>query len=152
MDEYDLLDLKILKELQRDASASVADIGERVGLSQNACWRRIKQLEKSGLIRGRVALLNQEKLGLKLTAFVLVRTNQHNEKWLKQFSEGVKIVPEVVEFYRMSGDMDYLLKVLVRDMEDYDRVYKKLISVAPLSDVSGFFAMERIKCTTEIPV
>lgn len=152
MENIDNLDLRILRELQRDAGQSVTDIADNVGLSQNSCWRRIKQLEKSGHIRGRVALLDQDKLGLKLTAFVSVRTNQHNEKWLKQFSEGVKHIPEVVEFYRMSGEIDYLVKILVRDMEDYDRVYKKLINVAPLSDVSGFFAMERIKCSTELPI
>lgn len=152
MEKIDTVDARILRELQRDAAVPVAEIADRVGLSLNACWRRIKQLEGSGIIRARVALLDQEKAGLKLTAFVAIRTNQHNDKWLKQFSAGVKHIPEVVEFYRISGDIDYLLKILVRDMEDYDRVYKKLIGVAPLSDVSASFSMERIKCTTEIPI
>lgn len=152
MREIDDIDTRILKELQRDATLSVQDIGERVGLSQNACWRRIKQLESKGIIRARVALLDQDALGLKLTIFVLMRTDQHSEEWLESFSSGLKNIPEVVEHYRLSGDLDYLLKLVVRDMEDYDRVYKKLISVAPMRDVSGYFAMERIKCTTQLPL
>ncbi len=150
--DLDRMDKRILTLLQDDASLSNAEISERVGLSPNACWRRIKRLEEHAVIRGRVALLNQEKLDLKVTVFVGIKTNEHNERWLKRFAEGVKEIPEVVEFYRMSGDIDYMLKIVARDIEDYDRVYKKLIAVAPLHDVSSSFAMERIKSTTALPI
>ena len=152
MEEFDRLDRRILTLLQEDASLSNAEISERVGLSPNACWRRIRRLEDQGVIRGRVALLNQELLELKVTVFVGIKTNEHNEKWLKKFAEGVEAIPEVVEFYRMSGDIDYMLRIVARDIDDYDRVYKKLIAVAPLHDVSSSFAMERIKCTTALPL
>ncbi len=152
MVDLDRLDRRILTLLQDDAGLSNAEISERVGLSANACWRRIRRLEEQGLIRGRVALLNQEMLDLKVTVFVGIRTTQHNEQWLKKFAEGVKAIPEVVEFYRMSGDIDYMLRIVARDIDDYDRVYKKLIAVAPLHDVSSSFAMERIKSTTALPL
>ncbi len=152
MEEFDRLDRRILTLLQEDASLSNAEISERIGLSPNACWRRIRRLEDQGVIRGRVALLNQELLELKVTVFVGIKTNEHNEHWLKKFAEGVKAIPEVVEFYRMSGDIDYMLRIVARDIEDYDRVYKKLIAIAPLHDVSSSFAMERIKSTTALPL
>ena len=123
-----------------------------LGLSTNACWRRIKRLEESGVIRARVALLDERTLGLKLTVFVAVKTNEHNDAWLRKFARGIKELPEVVEFYRMSGDTDYLLKIVAQDIDDYDRVYKKLISVAPMHDVSSSFAMERIKSSTALPL
>ena len=104
------------------------------------------------MIRKRVALLSQEQLSLDVTVFVGIRTNEHNDQWLKKFSDGVAAIPEVVEFYRMSGDTDYMLKIVVKDIADYDRVYKKLISVVPLHDVSSSFAMERIKSTTALPL
>jgi len=151
-EKLDRLDRRILTLLQQDASLSNAEISERVGLSANACWRRTRRLEEAQIIRGRVALLNAEALGLKVTVFVGIRTNEHNEQWLKRFAEGVTAIPEVVEFYRMSGDIDYMLKIVARDIEDYDRVYKKLIAVAPLHDVSSSFAMERIKSTTALPM
>ncbi len=150
--DIDRYDLRILRQLQVDTDLAVAQLAEHVGLSTNACWRRIKRLEEAGIIRARVALLDERSLGLKLTVFVSVKTAQHNDTWLQRFAEGVSDIPEVVEFYRMSGDTDYLLKVVVQDIDDYDRVYKKLIAVAPLHDVSSSFAMERIKSSTAIPL
>lgn len=152
MEDLDRMDLRILALLQEDAALSNAEVAERVGLSANACWRRTRRLEERGVIRRRVALLNQEKLDLNVTVFVGIKTNEHNEQWLKRFGDGVAAIPEVVEFYRMSGDTDYLLKIVVKDIADYDRVYKKLISVAPLHDVSSSFAMERLKSTTALPL
>ena len=150
--KLDRIDFRILDLLQEDASLSNADVAERVGLSANACWRRTRRLEEQGVIRKRVALLSQEKLSLNVTVFVGIRTNEHNDRWLKKFADGVRQIPEVVEFYRMSGDTDYMLKIVVRDIADYDRVYKKLISVVPLHDVSSSFAMERLKSTTALPL
>ena len=152
MEEFDSIDRAILRELQRDCARSIQDIASAVGLSQNPCWRRIKRLEAAGIIVGRVALLDPDKLGVGITVFVSIRTSQHNEEWLRRFASGVMEIPEVVELYRMSGDVDYLLKVLVSDIAEYDRIYKKLIEVAELNDVSSSFAMERIKCTTAIPL
>ncbi|HEY5680985.1 MAG TPA: Lrp/AsnC family transcriptional regulator [Pseudomonadales bacterium] len=152
MPTYDRADRLILETLQNDASLSNAELAERIGLSANACWRRTRRLEERGVIRKQVALLSQEKLNLKVTVFVGIRTNEHNESWLERFAEGVKAIPEVVEFYRMSGDTDYLLKIVAEDIADYDRVYKHLISVANLHDVSSSFAMERIKSSTALPL
>ena len=152
VENLDDLDVAILRELQRDASRSVQEIADAVGLSQNPCWRRIKRLEAAGVVQGRVALLDPDVLGFGLTVFVSIRTNQHNDEWLERFASAVGRIPEIVEIHRMSGDVDYLLKVLVRDIAEYDRIYKKLISVVELSDVSSSFAMESIKRTTEIPL
>lgn len=152
MEDIDRLDIRILELLQDNAALANAEVADRVGLSPNACWRRTRRLEERGIIRRRVALLSQKKLDLNVTVFVGIKTNEHNDKWLKRFAEGVKAMPEVVEFYRMSGETDYMLKIVARDIADYDRVYKKLIAVAPLSDVSSSFAMERIKSSTAIPL
>ena len=152
MEDIDRLDCRILEMLQEDAGFSNAEIAEQVGLSANACWRRTNRLEEPGIIRKVVALLSQEKLDLNVTVFVGVKTNEHNEQWLKNFAAGIKAIPEVVEFYRMSGDVDYLLKIVAKDIADYDRVYRKLIAVAPLHDVSSSFAMERIKSSTALPL
>lgn len=152
MTEFDAIDKALLRSLQEDASRPVAELAERVNLSVNACWRRIKRFEEQGVIKSRVALLNPQKLGLQLTAFVSIRTNQHNPEWLANFAEGVEAIPEVVEFYRLSGDIDYLLKIRLRDINDYDRVYKALIATAPIADVSSSFTMEEMKYTTAIPV
>jgi len=152
LEEIDSIDRAILDALQRDASASTQEIAAAVGLSQNPCWRRIKRLEAAGFIRGRVALLDPDKLGVGITVFVSIRTNQHNDAWLERFAGGVMEIPEVVELYRMSGEIDYLLKVLVSDIAEYDRIYKQLIEVAELFDVSSSFAMERIKYTTAVPL
>jgi Lrp/AsnC family transcriptional regulator len=152
MVELDRLDVRILTELQRDTTPPVAELADMIGLSTNACWRRIKRLEEIGVIRARVALLDPQKLGIGVTVFVSVRTNEHNDDWLQQFAKAVDSLPEVVEFYRMSGDVDYLLKLQVADIADYDRVYKQLIKAVRLTDVSSTFAMEQIKYTTAIPV
>jgi Lrp/AsnC family transcriptional regulator len=147
-----MLDQKILNLLQEDATLSVAEIGERVGLSTTPCWRRIQNLEKAGIIQGRVTLLDAEKLNVGVTVFVAIRTNQHSLDWLEKFAAAVSKLPEVVEFYRMSGDVDYLLRVVVPDIAGYDAVYKRLISAVDLSDVSSSFAMEKIKSTTALPL
>jgi Lrp/AsnC family transcriptional regulator len=147
----DNFDLKIQDFMQRDASLSVGDIADRVALSKTACWRRIQKLEQAGIIRGRVALLDAIALNLGLTVYVSVRTNQHNETWANQFREVIETIPDVLEVYRMSGDLDYLIKAVVSDMEGYDRLYKKLIE-ADLFDVSSSFVMETIKQTTALPL
>jgi Lrp/AsnC family transcriptional regulator, cysteine-sensing transcriptional activator len=152
MAPLDPTDLKILDLLQTDASQSIAEIADRVHLSQNACWRRIKQLEEEGIIRKRVALLDPEKLGVGVTVFVTVRAAEHTEKWLEIFAAAVRKMPEVVEFYRIAGDVDYLLKLQVADIAAYDRAYKALIRSARLSDVSASFAMEEMKHSTAIPL
>ena len=148
----DQIDLKILTLLQNDASMAVADISQRVHLSQTPCWKRIQKMETAGIIKRRVALLNPMKLNLGLTVFVQLRTKQHDDLWLSKFSKAVKELPEVVEVYRMAGDIDYLLRVVVRDTEAYDRFYKTLIKSVPLHDVSSSFAMEEIKYTTALPI
>jgi Lrp/AsnC family transcriptional regulator len=148
----DHIDKKILTLLQEDATLSITEIAERVGLSTTPCWRRIQKLEESGVIDKRVTLLDPEKLNVGVTVFVSIRTNQHNIEWLEAFAAAVAKIPEVVEFYRMSGDIDYLLRVVVPDIAGYDAVYKKLIKAADLSDVSSSFAMERIKYTTALPL
>lgn len=148
----DATDRRILAVLQDDASMSVAEVGERAGVSQTGCWKRIKRLERAGVIARRVAVLDRERLGLGVTVFVAVRTAHHSDEWLQTFAEGVARIPEVVEFYRMSGDIDYLLKVVARDIADYDRIYRKLTKVAPLHDVSSSFAMQEIKSTTALPL
>lgn len=152
MIELDSIDRRILAALQNDATLSIADISERVGLSQTPCWKRIKRLEGAGVITGRVALLDRMQLGVGTTVFVSVRTSQHDEDWLVQFADAIRAIPEVTEFYRMSGDVDYLLKIVCRDIADYDRIYKSMIRAAKLSDVSSSFAMEQIKYTTEVPL
>jgi len=148
----DAIDRKILAILQADATVPVAEIGDAVGLSATPCWKRIKRFETEGLIERRVAILNRERLGLGVTVIVTIRTSKHNEEWLKVLADGVSKIPEVVEFYRMSGEIDYLLKIVARDIADYDRIYKKLIMVTDLTDVSSSFAMEQIKVTTELPL
>ncbi len=152
MDALDRTDIAILRLLQRDASASISAIADSVHLSQNACWRRIKVMEENGIIMKRVALLDPKLLGVGVTVFVSVRAAEHTEKWLETFTAAVRRIPEVVEFYRMAGDVDYLLKLQVADIGAYDRVYKTLIRSAKLMDVSAAFAMEEMKRTTELPL
>lgn len=148
----DACDRKILTLLQRDATLSLAALSEAVGVSQTPCWKRVKRLEQEGLIRGRVALVDGAKLGLGVVVFVAIRTNEHSDEWLTSFAAAVAQVPEVLEFYRMSGEIDYLLKVICADIADYDRIYKSIIRSAKLFDVTSSFAMEQIKYTTEIPL
>ncbi len=150
--EIDSYDRHILRLLQEDADRTTQDIADLIGLSATPTTRRIKRLEADGLIRKRVALLDADRLGLKATLFITVRTSHHDADWLDRFARGVERMPEVAEFYRLSGDIDYLIKLVLPDIRDYDAVYKKLIAIAPLSDVSASFAMEAIKNTTKLPV
>lgn len=148
----DAIDRKILTVLQNDASLSVAEIGDRVGLSSTPCWKRIQRLEADGVITKRVALVDQNKIGLGLTVFVSIESGDHSDAWLKTFADAVSAMPEVIEFYRMAGDVDYMLRVVVADMRSYDIFYKKLISAVPLKNVTSRFAMEKIKSVTALPV
>jgi len=148
----DKIDRKILASLQEDATLSLAEIAQRVGLSSTPCWRRIQNLEEVGVIRKRVALLDGRKLNAGVTVFVSVRTNQHSLPWLERFAKAVADMPEVVEFYRLSGDIDYMLRVVVKDIASYDEFYKRLIARIELTDVSSRFAMEEIKYTTALPL
>ena len=148
----DKTDRKILNSLQMDATASLESIAQKVGVSLNTCWRRVQALEKAGIIRKRVVLLDQDKVGLPLTVFVSVRTDDHSQEWSERFAKAAKDIPQIVEFYRLAGDVDYLLKMTVASVSDYDKVYKSLISKVSLSDVAASFAMERMKFTTELPL
>jgi len=148
----DETDKALLALVQKDATLSLAEMSERVHLSTTPCWRRLQRLERDGYIARRVALLDPDRMNVPITVFVAVRTDQHNEAWLATFAEGVASVPEVVEIYRMAGEIDYLLKVVVPDIQAYDRVYKALIAKARFFDVSSMFAMERIKHTSELPL
>ena len=150
--KLDAIDRKILMVLQEDASLSVAEIGDRVGLSSTPCWKRIQRLEADGVILRRVALVDQNKIGLGISVFVSVESADHSESWLRTFAEAVSAMPEVMEFYRMAGDVDYMLRVVVADMQSYDVFYKKLISAVPLKNVTSRFAMEKIKSITALPV
>lgn len=144
----DPMDVKILKLLQQDCTRPVAEIGKDVGLSTTPCWRRIQKLEEAGVIKGRVAVLDPPKVNAGVTVFVSIKTDQHNVDWLQRFHAAVVDFPEVVEFYRMSGDVDYLLRVVVPDIAAYDGFYKRLIESIPLKNVTSRFAMERVKSTT----
>ncbi len=148
----DITDRKILMVLQEDASLSVAEIGDRVGLSSTPCWKRIQRLEADGVIQRRVALVDQNKVGLGITVFVSVESSDHSDDWLHRFAEAVSAMPEVLEFYRMAGDVDYMLRVVVADMQSYDVFYKKLIAAVPLKNVTSRFAMEKIKSVTVLPI
>lgn len=148
----DRLDLQILDALQKDATVSMADLGAQVGLSSTPCWKRIKRMEETGLIERRVAIINRKAVGLPITVFVSIRAGQHDEKWLTRFAAVVSALPEVQEFHRMSGDVDYLLKVVASSIEGYDRFYKKLIGLADMAGVSSAFSMEQIKSTTALPL
>jgi Lrp/AsnC family transcriptional regulator len=151
-DILDDFDRKLLTLLQQDATLSIAELAERIGLTTTPCWKRLKRLEDEGYIEKRVALLNRAKVGLPVTVFVSIRTSQHDEAWLADFAKATAAMPEIVELYRMSGEVDYLMKVVVPDIEGYDRFYKRLIRATKLSDVSSTFAMEQIKYSTEVPL
>jgi Lrp/AsnC family transcriptional regulator len=148
----DAIDRKILKVVQDDSSLSVAEIGSRVGLSSTPCWKRIQRLEADGVITKRVALVDPAKIGLGITVFVSIETGDHSQEWLAKFAETVAAMPEVMEFHRMAGDVDYMLRVVVPDIQGYDTFYKKLIGTVALKNVTSRFAMERIKSTTALPI
>ncbi|WP_421928047.1 Lrp/AsnC family transcriptional regulator [Neoaquamicrobium sediminum] len=150
--EIDTIDRRLLAELQRDATLTVDQLSERLNLSRNACWRRVKILEEKGVITGRVALVDADKLGLGLSVFVILRTSHHDPDWLKRFRDAVTSFPEITGVYRMSGDLDYVLRARVADVKAYDRLYQRLIAKVPLDDVSASFVMEEIKDTTIVPV
>lgn len=148
----DELDVKILRIMQEDCTRPVAEIGKEVGLSTTPCWRRIQKLEEQGVISRRAAVLNPAKVNAGVTVFLQIVTDQHSLAWLKKFREAVTDFPEVVEFYRMSGEIDYLMRVVVPDIEGYDAFYKRLIERIDISKVSSSFAMEQIKYTTSVPL
>ena len=148
----DEMDIKILRQLQGDATKPVAEIGKEVGLSTTPCWRRIQKLDESGVVRRRVAVLDPVKVNAAVTVFVSIKTDQHSTAWLEKFHAAVNDFPEVVEFYRMSGEVDYLMRVVVPDIAAYDAFYKRLIARVEIAKVSSAFAMEQIKYTTELPL
>ena len=148
----DAIDRKILAVVQLDASLSVAEIGQRVGLSSTPCWKRLQRLEADGVITRRVALIDPEKVGLGITVFVSIESGDHSTAWLSKFAQTVTAMPEVMEFHRMAGDIDYMLRVAVPNMQAYDAFYKRLIDTMPLKNVTSRFAMERIKSTTAYPL
>ena len=148
----DAVDRKILAVVQEDASLSVAEIGQRVGLSSTPCWKRLQKLEAEGVITRRVAIIDPDKVGLGITVFVSIETGDHSQDWLRKFADVVGAMPEVMEFYRMAGDVDYMLRVVVPDIAGYDAFYKRLIAAVPLKNVTSRFAMEKIKATTVLPI
>jgi Lrp/AsnC family transcriptional regulator len=148
----DAIDRKILTVLQEDASLAVAEIGNRVGLSSTPCWKRIQRLEADGVIQRRVALVDQDRVGLGITVYVSIETGDHSQDWLERFAKVVRAMPEVMELYRMAGDVDYMLRVVVPDIAGYDTFYKRLIAAVPLTNVTSRFAMEKIKSTTALPI
>ena len=148
----DDLDRKILGELQRDAGQGLEALGDRIGLSRNATWRRVRALEAAGVIRGRVALLDAKSLGLGLTVFIQIRTNRHDPEWLDAFARAMREMPEILGCYRMTGDLDYLVRARVADMDAYDRLYQRLIRKVEMTDVATSFVMEELKDTTALPL
>ena len=150
--DFDILDMNILQHLQRDCSVSIDKLGERVGLSRSAVWRRIKGLEESGLITNRVALVDPQKLGLDLLVFIQIRTSEHDERWRMQLSQVVQTLPQVLAAHRMTGDLDYLVMARVANMAAYDKLYQLLTAQVSMRDVSASFVMESLKDTTELPV
>ncbi len=152
MEKYDTFDRSILTHLQRNADLALEDLGERVGLSRNAVWRRIKALEAAGVIRGRVALLDAEAVGLGLSVFMMIRTDRHAPDWLARFARATRDMPQILGAYRMTGDLDYLIRARVADVKGYDRLYQDLVARVELHDVSASFVMEEIKETTALPI
>jgi Lrp/AsnC family transcriptional regulator len=153
MSKLDKIDREILAQIQEDASVPIQKIADQVGLSVNPCWRRIRQMESAGVIQGRVALVDPAKVGLGLTVYVRIKTNQHSAAWAKKLNEVIAAMPEILECHRIGGDVDYLLKVIVPDIAGYDRTYRELIDRLPsLADVSALFSMERLKSTTGLPI
>ena len=148
----DKIDIRILEQLMLDSSQSQRQLAERVGLSQNSCWRRLKAIESSGVIRGRTILLNREKLGAGLVVFAMVRTRHHSADWLNRFRQSISVIPEVVDFYRIGGDYDYLLKIVAEDMNAFDAVYQRLIEWIELDTVTSYITMEAIADQRGLPV
>jgi len=152
MEKIDTFDARILRLIQSDAALPLDEIGDKVGLSHNAVWRRIKAMEANGTITGRAALLDPAKLGLGLTVFMMIRTDRHAPDWLERFAKVTKSMPEILGAYRMTGELDYLIRARVADVKDYDRLYQAIVSRIELADVSASFVMEEIKETTVLPV
>ncbi len=150
--KIDHIDTRILKELQKDATLSQRELADRVGLSQNACWRRVKALNDEGVLQGSSARIAREKLGLSLVVFVMLRTRHHSAEWLQAFRSHVLTIPEVVDFHRIGGDYDYQLKVVTQDMASYDKVYQRLIQKVELDSVTSYFAMEAIAEGRPLPI
>ena len=148
----DAIDRKILMILQENASVALADLSKAVGLSPTPCWKRVQKLDKTAVITGRVTILDPKKVGLGLTVFVSIETDDHSQPWLAKFAAAVSAMPEVLDIYRMAGDVDYLLRVVVPDTAAYDAFYQRLIAAAPLKKVTSRFAMERVKSTTVLPI
>jgi Lrp/AsnC family transcriptional regulator len=152
MTDLDLIDRKIVAELMRDATLPIAQIADKVGLSQTPCWKRVQKLEASGVLTGRVALADPSKLGFGLTVFVGIEAADHSSEWREAFAKATEVIPEIMEVYRMAGEIDYLLRVAVPDMMAFDRLYKRLTDTVPIKNVTSHFAMERMKFTTAYPV
>ena len=150
--KLDSFDHAILRVLQKDCALSMDGMAERVNLSRNACWRRIRTMEDAGIIQTRVALLDADKLGLGMAIYVLIRTNRHDAEWLEAFSRAVRDMPEIMGAHRLAGDLDYILRVRVASVGDYDAFYQRLIAKVPISDVTASFVMEDLKDTTELPI
>lgn len=144
-DKLDYFDRRILDELQRDCSQSQRALSERVGLSQNACWRRLQILQDNGLIKSRTAIIDRTKVGADLVVFSMVKTRSHSKDWLSRFRTHISSIPEVVDFYRIGGEYDYLLKIITSDMKSYDLIYKRIIEKVELETVTSYFAMEAIE-------
>lgn len=151
-ESFDEIDARILRELQADAGQSQRELADKVGLSQNACWRRIRLMRERGLIRGQTVRLDAQALGYGLVVFAMIRTRSHSAEWLKKFRVHVSAIPDVVDFYRIGGDYDYMLKIVTRDMKSYDHVYQRLIEKLDLETVTSYFAMEAIAENRPIPV
>lgn len=152
MRKIDQIDRQILRQLQKNADMSLENLAGQLSLSTNACWRRVKKLEEDGIIARRIAIVPPEKVGKGMTVFVAVKTSNHSAEWLTKFASAANHIDEIVELYRMAGDIDYLMKILVSDVGDYDRVYKKLIASVELSDVTASFAMEKVKFDLAVPL
>ncbi|MEP1353038.1 MAG: Lrp/AsnC family transcriptional regulator [Tateyamaria sp.] len=152
MKNFDQTDARILKELQQDATQSLEALGDSIGLSRNACWRRIRALEETGVITGRVALVDPEAADLGLMVFMQVRTHSHDPDWQTNFNKATRTIPNILSVYRMTGDLDYLIRARVRDMAGYDALYQQLIHLVPIADVAASFVMEEIKDGTALPL
>ncbi len=148
----DEMDRRILRILQEDCSLPVSDVARQVGLSNSPCWKRINRMQNDGIIRRQTAVLDAGRLGFGLTVFVSIKTGEHSSEWLAAFSNDITAMPEVMEVHRMAGEVDYMLKVVVRDMESFDEFYKRLIGITALSDVTSRFSMEKLKDTTALPI